>query len=144
MLYSSDRTALRRTFAEAWRKHRDGVPLEPLEAAIADVVAAHPEYRSVIESDSAPDRDFLPEAGETNPYLHMGMHLTLRDQRATDRPPGIRKALARLARRLGDEHAAEHAAMECLGEALWEAQRAGRLPDEEAYLACVRRLSRRA
>ena len=135
---------MRRAFSEAWRKHRDREPLEPLEAAIADVVAAHPEYRNTIESDSALDRDFLPEAGETNPWLHMGMHLTLREQRATDRPPGIRTALARLARRLGDEHAAEHAAMECLGEVLWEAQRAGRPPDDVAYLACVRRLARRA
>ena len=105
------------------------------------MVAAHPEYREVIEDEAALDRDFQPEAGEANPYLHMAMHLTLREQQATDRPAGIASALSALAARCGDAHAAEHAAMDCLGRVLWEAQRAGGTPDEAAYLACVQSLA---
>jgi len=142
VLFATDRAALRRTFAGAWRKRRDGLPLEPLEARIADVIAAHPQYREAVEDARSLGRDYLPEAGEANPFLHMAMHLALREQRAGDRPPGITRALARLERRLGDTHAAEHAAMDCLGEALWAAQRAGSVPDEAAHLACVRRLAR--
>ncbi len=143
VIYGSDRAALRRAFAEAWRKRLEGLPLEPMEARIADVVGAHPEYRRAVEDPGSLQRDYAPDAGETNPFLHMAMHLALVEQRASDRPPGIARALADLARRLGDEHAAEHAAMECLGEALWQAQRAGALPDEGRYLACVRALARR-
>ena len=64
----------------------------------------------------------------------MGLHLAVRDQIATDRPPGIRQAFDGLAQRMGSAHDAEHRIIECLAEALWEAQRAGRPPDEQAYL----------
>ena len=138
MIYSSDRATLRRTFADAWRKRRDGSPLDPQEARIADVVAAHPEYHALLDDPRALDRDFTPEGGEANPFLHMAMHLTLGEQRATDRPPGVARELERLARRLGDVHAAEHAAMECLGRVLWESGRSGRMPDEKDYLECMR------
>jgi len=142
MLFSSDRSRMRRAFADAWRKRMQGERLEPLERAIADVVAAHPEYRRHLADDVALERDFQPDAGEANPFLHMGMHLALREQRGTDRPAGIAAALAALERRLGDAHAAEHAAMECLGRTLWQAQRSGAPPDEAGFLACVEALAR--
>ena len=142
MLFSSDRSRMRRAFADAWRKRTRGEALEPLERAIAAVVAAHPEYHRHVEDDAGLERDFLPESGEANPFLHMSMHLALREQRGTDRPQGIAAAMAALERRLGDAHAAEHAAMECLGRALWEAQRSGAPPDERVFLACVEALVR--
>lgn len=115
--------------------------MEPLEAQIADVIALHPEYHSQLEDrDAALARDYSPEGGQSNPFLHMGLHLAVRDQIATDRPTGIRAAFQNLARRHGDEHEAEHAMIECLAQALWEAQRAGRPPDEQAYLERIRRL----
>lgn len=46
-----------------------------------------------------------------------------------------------LAARLDDAHAAEHRMIECLAEALWEAQRAGTPPDEAAYVERLRRLA---
>ncbi|MGH8224284.1 MAG: DUF1841 family protein, partial [Woeseiaceae bacterium] len=74
------------------------------------------------------------------PYLHLGLHLAIRDQVATDRPPGIRALFERLAAAAGDAHAAEHGMLECLAESLWEAQRAGIMPDEKRYLEGLRRL----
>ncbi len=143
VIYGSDRAALRRTFAEAWRKHLDGVALEPLQARIVDVVAAHPEFRRVVEDPASLERDFAPHDGRVNPFLHMAMHLALVEQRALDRPVGIVRALQSLERRLGDAHAAQHAAMECLGQALWQAQRAGTAPDEASYLECLKARARR-
>lgn len=141
MLFSNDRTALRRMYAQAWQRHRGGEPLEPLQAQIVDVIALHPEYHALLEDDAALARDFTPQEGGLNPFLHMGLHLAVREQVATDRPAGIRALHARLRRHHGgDAHAAEHAMIEVLGEALWDAQRAGRAPDEEAYLAALRRL----
>ena len=138
MIFGNDRTELRRLFAEAWRRRVGSLPLEPLHDQIATVVALHPEYHALVADPASLERDWTPAEGETNPFLHMGMHLAVREQVATDRPTGIRGAFQRLAERLGDGHAAEHEVFECLGRALWEAQRAGRPPDEQAYLECVR------
>jgi len=106
------------------------------------VIQAHPEYHALLEGeDRALARDFLPEHGETNPFLHLGLHLAILEQVATDRPPGIRALYQRVAQGSGDAHRAEHRIMECLGQSLWEAQHAGRPPDEQGYLACLRRLA---
>lgn len=140
MLLSGDRRALRGYFLDAWRKRCAGAELEPLEALIADVVGEHPEYHELLARDASLEREFSPLAGPGNPFLHMGMHIALREQVATDRPPGIAVVHARLSARLGDAGAAEHRMMECLGETLWRAQREQRLPDEAAYLECLRRL----
>ena len=138
MLFGNDRTALRRFYYEAWRKLREGAALEPLERQVAEVVREHPEYHALLESDAALDRDFTPEGGQSNPFLHMGMHLALREQLAGNRPDGIVSAYQRLLLRLSDAHEAEHRMLECLGSALWEAQRNNRPPDEAAYLQCLR------
>jgi len=138
---NQSRDQLRRMYVEAWRKRREGLPIEPLEAQVADVIALHPEYHAALErGDDALDRDYTPEGGQSNPFLHMGLHLAVRDQIATDRPAGIRKAFQTVAAHLGSEHEAEHRIIECLAEAMWEAQRSGRPPDETAYLQRVLRL----
>jgi hypothetical protein len=143
MLFGNDRTQYRRFFQQAWAKHRERRPLEPLEAQVAELVALHPEYHAELEADEEGlEKDYSPEAGGPNPFLHLGMHLAIREQLATDRPAGIKTAFQQLASRLGDGHAAEHALMECLGEAMWNAQRSGLPPDENAYLECAKKLGR--
>ena len=114
--------------------------LDPLETQIAAVIADHPEYHALLQDqDQAMTRDFTPEGGQTNPFLHMGMHLAIQEQIATDRPAGIRTHYQQLTRRLGVVDA-EHAIMECLGRSLWEAQQNNNLPDERAYLRCIENL----
>lgn len=141
MFAGAGRTALRRTWLDVWRKLAERRPLEPLEAQIAAVIEAHPEYAALLRSgEDALGADFTPEGGRENPFLHMGMHLAIRDQVSTNRPSGIASVHSRLSRKLGTAHAAEHAMMAALGETLWEAQRAGRLPDEQAYLGRLERL----
>jgi len=138
---TQSRDQLRRVYIDAWRKRLQGLPMEPLEMQVADIIALHPEYQSLLEQPhEVLDRDYTPEGGQSNPFLHMGLHLAVRDQIATDRPAGVRAAFERLATRRGSAHDAEHAMIECLGQALWEAQRFGTPPDEAAYLARVQRL----
>jgi hypothetical protein len=138
MWSGQSRESLRGFFVTAWRKHVDGQPLEPLERLIATVVAQHPEYHGELDGAGL-DRDYAPEAGAGNPFLHMSMHIALQEQLAARRPEGIVALYRSLADRLGP-HAAEHGMMDCLGEALWRAQRAGTPPDEAAYLDCLRAL----
>ena len=139
--HDQDRSALRRLYVEAWRKHRAGRPLEPLEHQLVTVIELHPEYHALLEDEAeARGRDFTPEAGQSNPFLHMGLHLAIREQSATDRPAGIAAIRAQLVERLADPHEAEHRMLERLAEALWLSQRTGRPPDEIAYVESLRQM----
>src|SRR5688572_32162026 len=141
---NQSREQLRRVYIEAWRKRRENLPMEPLEMQVADIVALHPEYQAELERpEEALDRDYTPEGGRANPFMHMGLHLAVRDQIATDRPPGVRQAFIDIARRFGSEHDAEHQMIESLAQAMWEAQRSGLPPDEKRYLEAVQRLGRK-
>ncbi len=139
MIFGQDRNELRQMYRDAWQKQLDGRPLSPLESQIADVVAMHPEYHAAITGGDL-DRDYLPEGGEANPYLHMGLHLGLREQIATDRPAGIRDVWQRLCQHAADSHDAEHRMVECLAETLWEAQSNSQPPDERRYLERLKQL----
>jgi hypothetical protein len=140
VLLPSDREGLRAFYLEAWRKRRQGLPAEPLEIQVADVIEEHPEYHALFErGERALDQDWTPEDGESNPFLHMGLHLGLREQVATGRPAGIAAIHRSLAARLG-VHEAEHRMAECLAEALWHAQRNNSLPDEVSYMDALRRI----
>jgi hypothetical protein len=142
-MFGQDRKRLRRFYLDCWNKHSEGVPLEPLERLVAEIVALHPEYHRWL-SEEVLDRDWTPEDGETNPFLHMGMHISLGEQLQSDRPAGVRTLYSQIAARQGgDLHAAEHLMMDCLGLALWEAQREQRAPDEAAFLECLRQLAKR-
>ena len=138
MLRSRDE--VRQVYLDVWRKMKKKQLLEPMEALVADVIEAHPEYHPLLDSGiEIKQQEFTPEQGQTNPFLHMGMHIALREQAGADRPAGIADLYQRLLRSRG-QHEAEHAMMECLGQALWQAQRDGNLADENAYLECLKKL----
>jgi len=139
MIFGEDRNELRQMYADAWRKRCDRQPMAPLEIQIADVVEMHHEYHYDVTSDDL-DRDYTADDGQTNPFLHMGLHLGIREQVATNRPAGISAIHKALSARLGDIHAAEHAMIECLAETLWEAQSSNQPPDEEKYLERLQKL----
>ena len=135
------REQLRRSYADAWSKHAARAPLTELEAAIVGVIDAHREYQALV-SDRDAAVSFEPGAtlGAENPFLHMGLHLAVRDQLSVDRPPGVCELHRLLQVRCGGPHGAEHALMEALGETLWQAQRDGQIPDESRYLGLARRI----
>ncbi len=127
-------------YADAWRKAQAAEVLSPLEAQIAQVIEDHPEYQAAL-SDEAREASFTPEAGKTNPFLHMGLHLAVRDQVATDRPPGISNIFQQLVKKYSKTHEAEHRMLDCLAETLWEAQNQNGPPDEQKYLERLRKIT---
>jgi len=139
VIFGNDRNELRQMYFDAWQKALTGATLSPLEAQIAAVIEDHPEYHELMTGDII-EATFSPEGGQTNPFLHMGLHLAIREQVSTDRPPGIAAIFNSLLVRFGNAHDAEHQALDCLAETLWEAQRANVAPDEAAYLDRLRRL----
>ncbi len=137
-MFAPSRDEARRFMSEAWRKYRAGDSLSGLEQAAAQLIAMHPEYHAVVEApDRHIDRDYLPEQGDVNPFLHLSLHLAVAEQLAIDQPAGICAHYARLREARGDSHAALHDIVECLGETIWQAQRAGGAPDAALYLACL-------
>ncbi|KAB7623194.1 DUF1841 family protein [Alkalilimnicola sp. S0819] len=144
MFYSQDRDQIRRVYLESWRKAREGLPMEAIEQLVADVVMEHPEYHALLEHEERSlGREFLPELGEANPFMHMGMHIAIREQVASNRPQGIRALHRRLCRAYGGVMEAEHAMMECLGEVLWQSQQMAMPPDEAAYMRALKGLETR-
>jgi hypothetical protein len=139
-MFTPSRDEARRFLVDAWAKYRAGAPLSGLEQKAAALIAMHPEYHRVLED---PERhvaqDYGPEGGEINPFLHLSLHLAVDEQIGIDQPPGLRAEYERLRAARGDEHAALHDVLECLGETLWQAQRSGSAPDAVVYLDCLRR-----
>ena len=128
-------------YADAWHKYTGDGVLSPLEAQIAAVVEWHPEYHADVTSDDL-SRDYAPDGGKTNPFLHMGLHLSIREQVSTDRPAGVAAVYQTLIMSTGDAHAAEHLMIECLAEILWTAQNNNAAPDEQQYLERLHQLAR--
>jgi hypothetical protein len=141
MIFGQDRNQIRQLFFSAWQKYRTGQPTEPLEQLIGEIIAQHPEYHRELENpDSGLDKDYLPEAGQSNPFLHMGLHISIREQLSVDQPVGITSVYEKLMHKHNDAHTVEHMMMECLAEMIWDAQRNNTLPDESNYLACLKKL----
>lgn len=139
-MFGNDRNELRRAYYDAWHKAQQDQPLSGLELMLAEVIQLHPEYQKLLESpDATLDADYAVDQGQSNPFLHMGMHIAIREQVSTDRPAGIAMLHQTLSQR-ADHHQAEHQMMECLGEAMWNAQRSGTPPDEAKYLECLRKM----
>ncbi len=137
-MFNPTRDQVRDFFFEAWRKFNAQLPLSDLEKIAVEHIVRHPEYHAVL---TAPERyqahEWLPETGESNPFLHLSMHLSISEQLSIDQPIGFKVRYRTLADRLGNEHAAQHAVMDCLAEMIWHAQRHNQPPDAPAYLACL-------
>ena len=140
MLFNPSVADVRRYFCNIWKKHQQGLPLEPLEMVALAWIQQHPEYHDDLSDvDKALAAEYSPESGRSNPFLHLSLHLAISEQRAIDQPPGIRHCMDVLERNLGSAHDAAHVAQECLAEALWLSQRHGRPLDGAAYVAAMRK-----
>ncbi len=134
------REEIRQVYLDAWQKMQNQKLLEPMEAIIADVIQLHPEYHALLETgEDALEKDYAPEDGNTNPFLHMGMHIGLREQASTDRPIGFKDIYQMLAGKHGI-HDAEHMMMSCLAEALWRSQKDNLPFDESVYMSNLKAL----
>ena len=142
-MFDPSRDQARAFFFETWRKYRAGMPVTGLESIALDLILLHPEYHRVLDDpEKYLTQEYFPEGGETNPFLHLSLHLALEEQLSIDQPPGIAAHFARLAARRGERHAALHEALDCLAEMVWRAQRDRAPLDAEAYLECLARRAR--
>lgn len=138
MFYGDTIQETRQMFFNSWEKYQQQKPLLPLEHEIVQVILAHPEYHKTLDNHNKfQQQTYYPELGETNPFLHMGLHLAIREQVATDRPLGINAAYKKLLAKYADPLAVEHLMMDQLAECLWLAQKNNLPPDELHYLTAL-------
>lgn len=139
-MYAPTRDQARQFLFDTWRKYRSADALSPLETIALDVITMHPEYHAILDAPEChAERDYGPQTGQVNPFLHLNLHLAIEEQLSIDQPPGIRREFERLRDLRGDAHEAKHDLLECLGEVLWQSQRNGTPLDAEVYLECLRR-----
>ena len=138
-MFNPTRDQSRDFLFDVWAKHLAGAQLSALESLALSIVLEHPEYHALLgDRERYRDREWRPEGGETNPFLHLAMHLAIEEQLSIDQPGGIANSFAALAAKHGDRHEAMHDAMECLGEMVWRSQRDRAPPDAAAYLECLK------
>lgn len=138
MPFQHDRQGSRQIFFDAWKKFNSQQPLEPVEKMLVDIINMHGEYHPVLnEPDTYLDKDYFPEMGETNPFLHMALHMAIKEQVSINQPEGISGHYQQLLKQCQDIHEAEHRIMDCLAEMLWSSQKNNQLPDTTAYLECI-------
>jgi hypothetical protein len=140
-LFNPTREEVRRFFCDTWKKKTDGHILDPMETIASDWMVDHPEYHGLLtDPESALAQDYTPERGETNPFLHLSMHLSISEQTSINQPPGIKEIADKLAQKTGSQHEAQHLIMECLGQLMWEAQRENQALKPEKYLEALKKL----
>ena len=140
-MFDPSRDQARQFFVEPWRKHKSREVLTQLEIIASDLVAHHPEYQPLLEDPDAVQKDFSPEDGQVNPFLHLSLHLAIEEQLSINQPPGIREAFEQCQAKRGDRHAALHDVLEALGETIWRAQRDKAPLDGREYVEAVRKLA---
>jgi uncharacterized protein DUF1841 len=136
-MFDPTREEVREAFFGAWRKYRAGEPLAGFESLALGVILQHPEFHAMLsQPERYRERDFV---GESNPFLHLSLHVALEEQLSIDQPAGIAARFRALVERCGERHAALHEALECLAETVNRAQRDKAPPDAAAYLECLER-----
>jgi hypothetical protein len=143
-MFSPSQADVRRFLCGVHAKTQSGAPMEAIETLASLWIAEHPEYHADLsDADAAVARNYDETPGQTNPFLHLSMHLSISEQVSIDQPRGIKQAFELLAAKLGSAHEAQHEVMECLGEMVWTSQRSGLPPDGASYIDCVRRRATR-
>ncbi|MDE2430817.1 MAG: DUF1841 family protein [Burkholderiales bacterium] len=141
-MFNPSQQDVRRFFCETYRKSRSKEILTPLEAIAADWINLHPEYADILnDAETALQANYSIDQGQSNPFLHLSMHLSIAEQVSIDQPSGVKAAFLKLSHKYQSEHEAHHQMMECLGEMIWNAQRTGQPPDGDAYMESLKKRS---
>ncbi|MDY3331627.1 MAG: DUF1841 family protein [Pelistega sp.] len=137
-MFNPTRDQVREFFISTWQKHLDKSVLSPLESIALKWILEHPEYQDLLSSPEAKQQDFTVSGGQTNPFLHLSMHLAIEEQVSINSPPGIKAIYEQLSQRR-NPHEAMHEIMECLGQVIWESQRLGTPLNNELYIELLQK-----
>lgn len=134
-MYTNNRDTYRQTFANTWQKHLKGTTLDAVESELLAVILLHPEYHSLFDSAQKEKQEFIPEE---NPYIHMSLHMAIREQIRMDKPLGTKEIYNNLQKIKQNPHEVEHIMMTVMAKLLWESQQSGVMPNDDTYLCKLR------
>ena len=137
-MFSQDRKKQREFLAKSWQKYTNNLPLEPLEKQLVSIIEIHPEYHDLIGNIKS---EYLPEQGNVNPFLHINLHLALRDQLSLNQPKGVKEVYQKLIKNYKDSHEVEHLMMECIAEMIYVSQKNNTTMDQISYINCITSLT---
>ncbi|ETD71153.1 hypothetical protein V757_06850 [Pelistega indica] len=137
-MFNPTRDQVREFFLSTWQKHQNKSVLAPIESIALKWILEHPEYHSLLSSAEAKEQEFSISKGQTNPFLHLSMHLAIEEQISINSPPGIKNIFEQLAQK-SNPHEAMHEIMECLGQVIWESQRLGTPLNNNLYLELLQK-----
>ena len=141
MYQTQERNNLRKIYFDTWQKHQNKLSLDTLEKQVLEVILEHPEYHDLLgKPQEFQEKEFKLDLGESNPFLHMGLHLGIREQVAANQPPGIREVYRTLTQKHEDLHETEHLMIECLAESIWQSQHQGTPPNNDFYVEKLKKL----
>ncbi|MEI8362105.1 MAG: DUF1841 family protein [Betaproteobacteria bacterium] len=144
-LYNPSRDQARQFLFDAWAKFKQHSILSDLEKIAVEVIQMHPEYHVILDSPARyMHQQYFPEMGETNPFLHLSLHLSVIEQISINQPIGITRIYDRLQQQYNESHLAQHDLLECLAETIWQAQRNGQPLDSETYLNLLKQKSKQS
>jgi hypothetical protein len=134
-LFNPSRDQVRTFFFDAWAKFKAKKTLTDLEKIALGVMLMHPEYHAILDApEQFKNQEYFPEFGETNPFLHMSLHLSILEQVSINQPIGIAEIYQQLKLKHQNEHEAQHDILECLGDVIWQAQRNNTALDSDIYV----------
>jgi hypothetical protein len=134
-LFNPSRDEVRDFFFDTWAKFKAQKPLTDLEKIGLSVIHLHPEYQRILHApEQFKHQEYFPEFGETNPFLHMSLHLSILEQISINQPIGIAAIYETLKIKHQDEHDAQHDILDCLAETIWQAQRNNTALDANNYV----------
>lgn len=144
-LFNPTRDQVRDFFFNTWEKFAQQLPLTDMEKMALSVIHLHPEYHAILcAPDQYREQEYFPEQGETNPFLHMSLHLSVLEQISINQPIGINDIYQQLKIKHQAEHPAQHDVLDCLGETIWLAQQNKTQLDQQHYLALLKQKVRNA
>jgi hypothetical protein len=137
-MYNLNQKEVRNFFFDLYNKANKKDPLSDLEKITYSVILEHPEYNKVLANkEKYLEYNWPVENGETNPFLHLSMHLSILEQLSIDQPIGIKDLYQKLCEKFNDKHTAAHNLIDCLGEMIWLAQKNNTAPDPQIYFDCI-------
>lgn len=136
-IFNPTREQVREFFIQTWQKYQQKAPLSSMEKIAVGWIMQHPEYHEMLDNPDSKSKDYTVAEGQTNPFLHLSMHIAIEEQLSIDSPPGIRAAFEHLSAKL-DEHEAHHEIMECLGQVIWQSQRNRTPLDHQLYMELLK------
>lgn len=138
-MFNPSQAEVRQFFFDVYAKAQNKEPLGALEKIAYSIIMQHPEYHIYLQQpEKYIEHQWIPELGETNPFLHLSIHMTITEQLSIDQPIGIKSLYHQLCNQFGNHHEAEHQLMDCIVEMLWQAQRNKTPPDLSIYFSCIK------